>query len=66
MLFLRTMLGLEPRGNRLTVDAALPAHIEWLEVCGIPGRWGTSDAVGRRPTAPSATAGEQAAASAEE
>ncbi len=65
-LFIRTMLGLEPRGNRLTVDASLPPHIEWLEVCGIPGRWGTTDAVGRRPTAPSATAAEQAAASAEE
>jgi glycogen debranching enzyme len=66
LLFIRTMLGLEPRGNRLTVDAALPPHIEWLEVCGIPGRWGTADAVGRRPTAPSATPAEQAAAMAEE
>ncbi len=65
-LFLRTMLGLEPRGNRLTVDAALPPNIEWLEVTGIPGRWGTVDAVGRRATAPSSTAGEQAAATAEE
>jgi glycogen debranching enzyme len=66
LLFIRTMLGLEPRGNRLTVDAALPPHIEWLEVSGIPGRWGTVDAAGRRPTIPSATAGEQAAARAEE
>jgi glycogen debranching enzyme len=62
LLFVRTMLGLEPRGNRLTVDAALPAHIEWLEVCGVQGRWGTSDAVGRRPTAPSAMSNEYAAA----
>lgn len=52
LLFLRTMLGLEPRGNRLTVDAALPAEIEWLEVRGLPGRWGVTDAVGRRPTVP--------------
>src|SRR6185369_7007390 len=52
LLFLRTMLGLEPRGNRLTVDAALPPEIEWLEVRGLPGRWGVVDAVGRRPTMP--------------
>ena len=52
LLLIRTLLGLEPRGNRLTVDAALPANIEWLEVCGIQGRWGVVDAVGRRPTAP--------------
>jgi glycogen debranching enzyme len=52
LLLIRTLLGLEPRGNRLTVDAALPANIEWLELSGIPGRWGTVDAVGRRPTAP--------------
>jgi glycogen debranching enzyme len=52
LLLLRTLLGLEPRGNRLTVDAALPPSIEWLEVCGIEGRWGVADVVGRRPTAP--------------
>jgi glycogen debranching enzyme len=48
LLFLRTLLGLEPRGNRLTVDACLPPDMEWLEVRGIPGRWGVTDAVGRR------------------
>jgi glycogen debranching enzyme len=52
LLFLRTMLGLEPRGNRLTVDASLPADMEWLEVRGLPGRWGVMDAVGRRATVP--------------
>jgi glycogen debranching enzyme len=52
LLLLRTMLGLEPRGNRLTVDAALPAEIEWLEVRGLRGRWGVADAVGRRAVAP--------------
>jgi glycogen debranching enzyme len=52
LLLIRTMLGLEPHGERLTVDAALPQDIEWLEVCGLPGRWGATDAVGRRPTAP--------------
>jgi glycogen debranching enzyme len=53
LLLLRTMLGLEPRGNRLTVDACLPPDIEWLEVRGLRGRWGVMDAVGRRPTVPS-------------
>jgi hypothetical protein len=51
-LFLRTMLGLEPRSNRLTVDACLPPDMEWLEVRGLRGRWGVMDAVGRRPTVP--------------
>ena len=54
LLFLRTMLGLEPRGNRLTVDACLPPEMEWLEVRGLRGRWGVIDAVGRRPTIPPA------------
>jgi glycogen debranching enzyme len=50
LMFLRTMLGLEPRANRLTVDAALPSEIEWIELRGLAGRWGTMDAVGRRST----------------
>jgi glycogen debranching enzyme len=53
LLFIRTMLGLQPRGNRLTVDAELPPDIDWLEVRGLRGRWGVADAVGRRPAAPS-------------
>lgn len=52
LLFVRTMLGLEPRGNRLTVDAALPPEVEWLEVRGLRGRWGVVDAAGRRATVP--------------
>ncbi len=52
LLFLRTMLGLEPRGNRLTVDASLPHDMEWLEVRGLRGRWGVMDAVGRRAAVP--------------
>jgi glycogen debranching enzyme len=52
LLFIRTMLGLEPRANRLMVDAALPTEMEWLEVRGLPGRWGIADAAGRRPTVP--------------
>jgi glycogen debranching enzyme len=52
LLLIRTLLGIEPRGNRLTVDAALPPEIEWLEVRGLHGRWGVADAVGRRAMAP--------------
>jgi len=52
LLFIRTLLGLEPRGDRLTVDASLPPEMEWLEVRGLRGRWGVVDAVGRRSTVP--------------
>jgi len=52
LLFIRTLLGLEPRGDRLTVDASLPPEMEWLEVRGLSGRWGVVDAVGRRSTVP--------------
>jgi glycogen debranching enzyme len=47
LLLLRTMLGLEPVGERLVVDAALPATIGHLELLDIPGRWGRVDAFGR-------------------
>jgi glycogen debranching enzyme len=47
LLFLRTMLGLEPIGEHLIVDPALPEGIGRLEVLGIPGRWGRIDAFGR-------------------
>jgi len=47
LLFLRTLLGLEPVGNRLMVDPAVPKRIEWIELLGIPGRWGRSDAFAR-------------------
>jgi glycogen debranching enzyme len=59
LLFLRAMLGLEPRGNRLTVDASLPHDMEWLEVRGLRGRWGVMDAVGRRATVPPVLAEER-------
>jgi glycogen debranching enzyme len=51
LLLLRTMLGLEPRGDRLLVDAALPPRIEWLVLGGLPGRWGSTDAAARRARA---------------
>jgi hypothetical protein len=47
LLFLRTMLGLEPVGDHLVVDPALPVHIGHLELLDIPGRWGRIDAFGR-------------------
>jgi glycogen debranching enzyme len=47
LLFLRTMLGLEPIGDHLIVDPALPVGIGHLELLDIPGRWGHIDAFGR-------------------
>ena len=47
LLFLRTMLGLEPEGEHLVVDPALPSTIGRIELLDIPGRWGRIDAFGR-------------------
>ena len=47
LLLLRTMLGLEPTGDHLIVDPALPRGIGRLELLDIPGRWGRIDAFGR-------------------
>ena len=47
LLFLRTMLGLEPAGDQLVVDPVLPDGIGQLELLDIPGRWGLRDAFGR-------------------
>ena len=47
LLLLRTMLGLEPEGEHLIVDPALPDTIGHLELLDIPGRWGRIDAFGR-------------------
>jgi glycogen debranching enzyme len=47
LLFLRTMLGLEPLGDHLVVDPALPAGIGHIALLDIPGRWGRIDAFGR-------------------
>ena len=47
LLFLRTMLGLEPIGDRLVVDPALPAGVGLLALLDIPGRWGRVDAFAR-------------------
>jgi len=47
LLFLRTLLGLEPIGDNLLVDPAVPTTLEQLELLDIPGRWGRADAIGR-------------------
>ncbi|MCG2620671.1 amylo-alpha-1,6-glucosidase [Arthrobacter sp. I2-34] len=47
LLLLRTMLGLEPVGEHLVVDPALPYTIGRLELLDIAGRWGRIDAFGR-------------------
>jgi glycogen debranching enzyme len=47
LLLLRTMLGLEPVGEHLVVDPALPVGIGVLALLEIPGRWGRVDAFGR-------------------
>ncbi len=47
LLLLRTMLGLEPIGENLIVDPALPEAIGLIELLDIPGRWGRIDAFGR-------------------
>jgi hypothetical protein len=41
------MLGLEPHGDYLVVDPALPESIGHLELLDIRGRWGRVDAFGR-------------------
>ena len=47
LLLLRAVLGLEPVGEHLLVDPALPQGIGHLELLDIPGRWGRIDAFGR-------------------
>ena len=45
--FYRDGLGLEPIGDHLVVDPALPTGLGRLELLDIPGRWGRIDAFGR-------------------
>ena len=47
LLLLRTMLGLEPMGEHLVVDPALPARSGTSRCSTFPGRWGAIDAFGR-------------------
>ena len=46
LLLLRAMLGLEPVGNNLLVDPAIPLQLGQLELLDISGRWGRIDAFG--------------------
>ena len=47
LLLIRVLLGLEPVGDHLLVDSALPEQVGWLQILEIPGRWGRTDAFGR-------------------
>ncbi|MEV7227985.1 glycogen debranching N-terminal domain-containing protein [Polymorphospora sp. NPDC051019] len=47
LLFLRTLLGLEPYDDHLVVDPAVPEEMGQIELHDIPGRWGRLDALGR-------------------
>ncbi|MBF9130813.1 amylo-alpha-1,6-glucosidase [Plantactinospora sp. S1510] len=47
MLLIRTLLGLEPHGEHLVVDPAMPEGMGRMELLDIPGRWGLIDAFGR-------------------
>jgi glycogen debranching enzyme len=47
LLILRALLGLEPVGDRLLVDPAVPTQIQEIQLLDIPGRWGHVDAFGR-------------------
>ncbi len=47
LLLLRAILGLEPTGDHLLVDPAIPSMLGQLELLDIPGRWGHIDAFGR-------------------
>ncbi|MFI7284613.1 amylo-alpha-1,6-glucosidase, partial [Micromonospora chersina] len=47
LLLLRTMLGMEPRGEHLVTRPAVPPGMGRIELLGIPGRWGRAGALGR-------------------
>ena len=47
LLLLRIVLGLDPLGDHLIIDPALPETFGELQLLDIPGRWGRMDAFGR-------------------
>ena len=47
LLLITAMLGLEPHGDHLVVEPALPSTIGRIELLDIPGRWGHVDAFAR-------------------
>ncbi|SCL14136.1 Glycogen debranching enzyme (alpha-1,6-glucosidase) [Micromonospora rhizosphaerae] len=50
LLLLRVMLGLDPQGEHLIIDPAVPDRMGRVELLDIPGRWGRVDALGRSRT----------------
>ena len=49
LMLLTAMLGLEPHGDHLVVDPALPSTIGRIELLDIPGRWGRRRRLRPRP-----------------
>ncbi len=47
LLLLRVGLGLQPHGDNLIVDPALPLRVGHLQILDLPGRWKKMDAFGR-------------------
>jgi len=47
LLLLRTLLGLEPDGEHLLADPAVPRMFKRLDLLSIPGRWGHIDVCSR-------------------
>lgn len=47
LLLLRVLLGIEPVGEHLLVNPALPTDLETLSLFDVPGRWGYADAFAR-------------------
>ncbi|TWG28317.1 glycogen debranching enzyme [Micromonospora palomenae] len=47
LLLLRTMLGMEPRGEHLVTRPAVPPSMGRVQLLNIPGRWGRAGALGR-------------------
>lgn len=47
LLLLRTLLGLEPEGEHLLADPAVPRMFKRLDLLSIPGRWGRIDVCSR-------------------
>jgi glycogen debranching enzyme len=53
LLLFRVLLGLEPCGDQLTSDPALPAGIGSLAIRRIAGRWGRADVAAKNSVRPS-------------